>query len=135
MISACGVICSECPAYQGAAKGPAHQTRTVEAWRRIYALNERTENISCGGCLGPDDQLFHSSRGCKARRCCRGHGFSTCAECPEPSCEDLEHAQSVWDDVPRIAATLTRDDFVTYALPYCGHRARLAAIRGPLSAR
>jgi hypothetical protein len=35
MMSACGVMCSECPACLAATKGVAHQQRTVEAWHRI----------------------------------------------------------------------------------------------------
>ena len=40
MISACGVLCTDCPAYLGASKGFAHQLCTVEAWQRIYGLEE-----------------------------------------------------------------------------------------------
>lgn len=129
MMSACGVLCSECPAYLAKRKGIEHQRRTVEAWRRIYGLNETVEHISCGGCLGSDDDLFHASRNCKARRCCRAKGLSTCAECPSTACADLEHAQSVWDEVPSLAAKLPTADFVAYAQAYCGHRQRLAAAR------
>jgi hypothetical protein len=135
MMSACGVLCSDCPAYLGDAKGVAHQERTVTAWRRIYGLNERTENISCGGCCGPDDQLFHTSRTCKARRCCRSKGFITCTECPVERCPDLEKAQSVWDEVPDLVRTLSREDFVNYAQPYCDHRRRLAEARRALAQR
>ena len=129
MMSACGVLCSECPAYLGSARGVAHQRRTAEAWHRIYGLSEKPEDISCAGCSGPDDQLFHTSRRCKARRCCRLKGFTTCAECPKETCEDLERAQAVWDEVPRLESSLSREDFHTYASPYCGQRARLAAAR------
>jgi hypothetical protein len=125
MMSACGVLCSDCPAYHGQAKGIAHQKKTVEAWRRIYGLNEGFQNISCGGCLGADDQLFHTSRDCKARRCCLAKGFSRCAECDVESCFYLEKAQSVWDEVPELAKALSREDFVLYAQPYCNHRRRL----------
>jgi hypothetical protein len=131
-VSACGVLCSDCPAYLGAAKGTAHQERTVAAWRRIYGLQESIKNISCGGCLGPDDQLFHTSLACKARRCCQSKGFATCAECPVEFCTDLEEAQSVWDGVPDLAKNLSREDFVTYAKAYCGHRHRLAEARRKL---
>ncbi len=130
MISVCGVICSECPAFQGAAKGRAHQRRTAAAWQRIYGLREPPENISCGGCLGPDDELFHTSRRCGARRCCLGKGYATCADCPRKTCPDLERAQAVWDGVPEIAAALSRTDYARYAKAYCGHRERLAALRG-----
>lgn len=132
MISACGVLCSDCPAYLGGAKGVAHQRNTLAAWRRIYGLNETVENITCGGCLGPDDQLFHTSRTCAARRCCRSKGFGTCAECSVKGCPDLEKAQSLWDEVPELAKVLSREDFVTFAQPYCDHRRRLAEVRRTL---
>jgi hypothetical protein len=129
MISACGVICSDCPAYLAAAKGIDHQRRIAAAWKRIYGLSETAGDISCGGCLGPDDQLFHTCRACKARRCCRAKGFNTCAECSFERCPALETAQSVWDEVPDLAATLSPGDFTAYAQPYCNHRRRLAELR------
>ena len=137
MMSACGVLCSDCPAYLGDKKGAAHRQRTAAAWKEIYQLDESPANITCGGCLGPDDRLFHTSRTCKARLCCRSRGFSTCAECPEEQCPDLEKAQSVWDGVPDLAWPLSHEDFVTYAQPYCNHRRRLAEarLRVPVTSR
>ncbi len=129
MMSACGVLCSDCPAYLAEARGAAHQKKTAAAWRRIYGLEEPAEHITCGGCLGPDERIFHTSRNCKARRCCLSRGFQSCAECRVESCPDLEKAQSVWDEVPDLAASLSHADFVTYAQPYCGHRQRLTAMR------
>jgi hypothetical protein len=130
MMSACGVLCSDCAAYLAKAKGLEYQQQVAGAWRRIYGLNEAASNISCGGCVGPDEDIFHTSVRCAARRCCRGKGLNSCSECPEERCEDLEHAQSVWDGVPGIASSLSSAEFETYARPYCGHRERLAAARG-----
>lgn len=129
MISACGVRCSDCPAYHGEAKGVAFQKRTAAAWKRIYGLDEAPQNISCAGCPGPDGEVFHTSRLCQARLCCRSNSFKNCAQCSVISCPDLERAQSVWDGVPDLAKTLSHRDFVVYAQPYCGHRRRLAAAR------
>jgi hypothetical protein len=129
MVSACGVLCSACPAYLAASKGIAYQRRVADAWRRIYHLNEKPANISCGGCLGPDDQVFHTCRRCQARRCFRSKGLEGCAECARTRCTDLARAQALWDGVPDLAATLSRADFAAYARPYCGHRRRLAAAR------
>jgi hypothetical protein len=129
MMSACGVLCSECPAYQGLAKGITYQKQTRDAWQRIYGLNETIEHISCCGCLGPDDEVFHTCRNCKARRCCQSKGFGNCAECPIESCVDLEKAQSVWDEVPNLINKLSAIDFDTYARSYCGHRERLSGVR------
>ena len=129
IMSACGVLCSDCPAYLGSAKGLAHQKRTAEAWRRIYGRPEAPREITCGGCLSPDDRVFYTCRACKARRCCRESGYSSCAECSVTTCPDLEKAQSVWDGVPEIGKTLSPRDFILYAEPYCNHRRRLEGAR------
>jgi hypothetical protein len=135
MMSACGVLCSECPAYHALAKGISHQKRTVEAWHRIYGLNETVEHISCCGCLGPDEEVFYTGRKCKARCCCRSKGFGSCAECPVESCVFLKKAQSVWDKVPNLINKLSPTDFDTYVRPYCDHRERLASARASFQNR
>jgi hypothetical protein len=129
MMSACGVICSKCPAYQAKSRGPVWQQQVADAWHEIYGLNETAADISCGGCLSPDDQVFHSCSRCRARCCCRSKGLNSCAECPTTDCEDLEKAQSNWDGVPLIGASLSPAEFDLYARAYCGHRERLVAIR------
>jgi hypothetical protein len=129
VMSACGVLCSGCGAYHAAAKGQDYQQQVADAWRRIYDRGEETANISCSGCLGSDEDVFHTSIRCTARRCCLNKGFRSCAQCPKDSCVDLERAQSVWDGVPQIGSSLSPEDFERYALPYCGHRERLAAVR------
>ncbi len=129
MISACGVICSDCPAYQGSTKGTAHQDRVVEAWHRIYKLNMTPDRITCGGCLGSDKDLFYTMGDCQARRCCLSKGFKSCAECPDQACADLEKAQSTWDEVPQLIDKLSAQEFETNARPYCDHRLRLRAMR------
>ena len=128
-MSACGVLCSRCPAYQGDTKGAAHRQCTAAAWKRIYGLDEPAENIVCGGCLAPDELVFRTCRNCKARLCCRSRGFGSCAECPVERCPDLEAAQSLWDGLPELAKALSSEDFEVYVQPYCEHRQRLAEAR------
>lgn len=132
MISACGVLCSDCAAYHGREKGEAYQREAAAAWQRIWGRQERPEQMACGGCLSPDAEVFCTSIGCQARRCCLARGLSSCAECPVEGCADLERAQAVWDGVPAVAATLSPEDCALYATPYCGHRERLAAQRARL---
>lgn len=45
LMSACGVLCSACPACRAAERGAAHQARTATAWRRIYGLREAPESM------------------------------------------------------------------------------------------
>ncbi len=129
MKSACGVLCSQCPAYLATARGPEYQQQTAAAWERIYRLSVTAEQLACGGCLAPDEEVFHTSRGCEARLCCRERGLGSCAECDEDDCAKLAKAQAAWDGVPGLAERLSTDDFATYCRPYCGHRERLAAAR------
>ncbi len=129
VMSACGVLCSECAAYDGRARGTEYQAEGAAAWLRIYALKQEPASMACGGCLSSDEDVFHSSRTCRARRCCKAKGLTSCAECDVEPCEALERAQSNWDAVPALEGKLSRADFVKYAQPYCGHRVRLAAAR------
>lgn len=129
MMSVCGVMCSDCPAFHAAEKGETYQQQVVEAWHRIYKLNESPEHINCSGCLGMDEELFYTSRTCQARRCCLSKGYRSCAECVVENCPDLEKAQAVWDEVPLLIDILSPLDYEIYARPYCGHRKRLAEMR------
>jgi hypothetical protein len=129
MMSACGVLCSSCPAFHAATHGRAFQERVADGWRRIYGLTMPPEDISCGGCLGPDHELIRPSKRCAARTCCLAKGLAGCVDCPQQACNDLERAQSLWDEVPKLRSRLSQADFLTYAEPYCGHRRRLADAR------
>ncbi len=132
LISACGVICSECAAFHGASRGIAYQSEAAATWGRIYGFQTEPEKMTCAGCLSSDNEVFHTSVTCAARRCCRSKGFSSCAECAEQSCELLAKAQSNWDAVPAIGATLSAPDFALYAQPYCGCRERIEEARRTL---
>ena len=129
VMSACGVLCSGCAAFHGKAKGIAHQRRTATAWKRIYKMKAKAENLSCGGCQGLEDELLGYCKTCKAQQCCREKGFRSCSECAVEGCTLLEKAQAVWDGVPKLAQRLSRADFIKYAEPYCGHRERLERAR------
>jgi hypothetical protein len=135
VMSACGVICSDCPAYVAASRGLDYQKEAAEAWSRIYGFQTQPEKMSCGGCLSSDDQVFHTSVRCTARRCCLSKSLNSCAECPEESCELLARAQSNWDTVPEIGAKLSASDFEKYAQPYCGYRERFKAARRAFRSR
>lgn len=130
MMAACGVLCSGCPAFRDKDNG-IDQQETVAAWRRIYGLREKAEDISCGGCLGPDVQLFHPCKKCKARQCFRRKGLRSCAECTVKSCALLEKAQAQWDGIAKLVDVVPRADFAKYVKPYGNHRERLERARRP----
>ncbi len=129
VMSACGVLCSGCPAFHGKDKGVEQQKIAAEAWKRIFKLRVEPQSLTCGGCQGPKGDLYPSCKRCKAQQCCRKKGLRSCAECSVEPCALLEHAQALWDGVPKLERTLSRDDFITYVKPYCGHRERLQRAR------
>jgi hypothetical protein len=125
-MSACGVICSECPAcLAGQSNNPAERERVATAWHEIYGLNFGPEVLSCGGCLGSDEAVFVTSRKCSARCCCRSRGLASCAACAARPCADLERAQSIWDGLEERATTLPESVFKEFVLPYCHARQRV----------
>lgn len=128
MMAACGVLCSGCPAFRDKDDG-VDQQETVAAWRRASGLKRKAGNISCGGCLGPNDHVFETCRKCKARQCCRKKGLRSCAECTVQSCALLEKAQSQWDGIPKLVQVVSRADFAKYVKAYCNHRERLERAR------
>jgi hypothetical protein len=75
-IACCGIDCGLCPRYY-------------------------TEGSSrCPGCLG--DSFYEKHPSCSILTCCvKKHGFETCAECPQFSCEKIKE----WDRA---------DSFVTH---------------------
>ncbi len=77
LMSACGVLCSDCATFNGAGRGPAYQKEASEAWRRIYGFQTPPEKMCCAGCLSADDDVFHTSVTCAARRCCRDKGLNS----------------------------------------------------------
>ena len=125
-LSACGVICSDCPAFRARqSNDPAMRERVAAAWHELYGLNFGPEVISCGGCLGSDEELFHTSRKCAARRCCYSRGLTNCGECRDRPCADLERAQSAWDGLEERAPLLAEPVFREFVLPYCHARRRV----------
>jgi hypothetical protein len=128
VMSACGVLCSGCPAFWDK-EDRIDRQGTVPSRRSVHRPKENTEHTSCGGCLGPDDQVFHTCTGCEARQCCRDKALRSCAECFVKSCVLLEKAQAQWDRVPELVQVVSRADFAKYAKPYCNPRERLERAR------
>ena len=130
-LSACGVICSQCPAFvAGQSADPAARTRVAAAWHEIYGLSFGPEVITCGGCLGPDEEVFITSRKCAARSCCRARGLANCAACADRPCAKLEQAQTNWDGLEERAPTLPAPVFRAFVQPYCHARQRVPPTAG-----
>ena len=107
MIAACGLICTECPAYI-AHKNNDQQLRvkTAEEWSKMFKAKLKPEIINCVGCLETEGTLFHHCMECKIRACCREKEILNCAYCDDYGCEHITEffgfvpeAKKVLDDI------------------------------------
>jgi hypothetical protein len=92
IIACCGLICTDCEAYQATQAGDEAWLEQVAAkWREEYQNPSFTAaNVACDGCLATDGQLCSHCLVCSTRRCCQEHGVANCGVCAEyETCEDI----------------------------------------------
>jgi hypothetical protein len=104
IIAACGLVCSECPAYIATQKNDdALRAETAAKWSKMFHAEIKAADIQCDGCPSDSGQLFSHCAVCEIRKCAREKKLATCARCPEYSCPKLE---SFLAQVPEARAVL-----------------------------
>ncbi len=90
MIAYCGLVCTDCPAYQATKADDAEALERVAAqWREEYSAPDTTaESVVCDGCLGDGRKASHPAT-CEIRACGVEHGVANCAHCADYACEKL----------------------------------------------
>ena len=91
MIAMCGLVCTDCPAYQATqADDQAAREQVAAQWREMFqAPNITAEAINCDGCLSTTGRLFAHCLECEIRASGLKHGVANCAHCPDYACEKL----------------------------------------------
>ncbi len=91
MISNCGLICTECPAYIAFRTDDNElRKKTARLWSRMYKADIKPENIDCAGCQTDDGILFHHCTVCEIRACCREKSVLNCTHCEEYKCKRIK---------------------------------------------
>jgi hypothetical protein len=89
MISMCGLVCSECPAYLATQAGDEDRVREIAAqWSKEFGSDVRPEHVWCDGCLAEGRKCGHCAQ-CEIRACGTKRGVSTCAACADYGCKIL----------------------------------------------
>lgn len=90
MISYCGLVCSECPAYV-AKKDNDDERRimTAKAWS-CDAFIVNPEDISCDGCLSVDGEMFKYCGECNIRECGTSKKVENCGACSDYGCDIIK---------------------------------------------
>jgi hypothetical protein len=91
MIAKCGIVCTECPAYIATKKNDdALRAETARKWSEMFKADIKAGDINCVGCQSEAGPLFSYCGTCEIRKCVRAKTASTCAACPEYSCQKLD---------------------------------------------
>jgi len=91
LIAACGLTCSECPAYIATLKNDdALRAETAKKWSEMFKADIKAEDINCDGCTSNSPRLFNYCGVCVIRKCAGEKKVANCAYCPEYSCQKLD---------------------------------------------
>lgn len=90
MVSICGLLCNECPAFIATRNNSNEErAKVAELWSQQYNKNIKPEDINCEGCIPDGRRLFSHSKVCKIRKCGKERAVKNCAYCHEYACEKL----------------------------------------------
>ena len=91
ILAACGLVCSDCDAYQATQAGDAAAiARIAGEWSNQFGAGIPPEAVWCDGCMtGGEHSCGHVSE-CEIRACVVEHGIDNCAPCADFGCQKLE---------------------------------------------
>ncbi len=104
LIASCGLDCARCDAYLATqANDEAWKQRVVDQWKNEYHIEVDSVGVSCNGCVAASGPWCVHCAECPIRNCGQSRGLSTCADCPDYACEEL---QKFFTQVPAARANL-----------------------------
>ncbi len=109
LIAVCGIICSECDAYQATqAQDQAALERVAAAWREQFSPDITVDAVICDGCLASDGRRCSYCSECSIRACALDRGLSSCAYCADYACDILQeffgHASELRETLDALRA-------------------------------
>jgi hypothetical protein len=92
IISACGLVCTKCDAYQATKANDQERLEGIaKDWSAQYGITGLTiEQVRCNGCMTEGEpKCDHCGQHCGIRKCAVSKGVSTCGQCVDFPCEEL----------------------------------------------
>jgi hypothetical protein len=89
MISYCGIVCTDCPAYRLTQAGDTEGLAALAGRLTELGRPHRPEDMPCDGCLVRGGRLVPYCRECAARLCGMERGLPNCAHCEDFGCARL----------------------------------------------
>ena len=90
LMSMCGLVCSECPAYVAKVRNDDNLRREAAAtWSEMYSAEIKPEQMNCDGCVARGGVHFSHCHECEVRACGLDKFVDNCAGCDEYPCGKL----------------------------------------------
>jgi hypothetical protein len=91
MISYCGLLCNECPAFIATQNDDDGLRQKVAGkWSKQFGFNVQAKDVNCDGCQSGSERLFSHCQVCAIRKCGMSKQVENCAHCDEYGCDTLE---------------------------------------------
>jgi len=105
MIAFCGLVCTDCAAYQATqADDDAARERVAALWRKEYGAPFKAADINCDGCVSNSTRLVGHCSECDIRACGLARSVANCAHCADyETCAKLAR---FFGSVPEAKAVL-----------------------------
>ncbi|MGQ9705747.1 MAG: DUF3795 domain-containing protein [bacterium] len=104
IVSYCGIMCSQCPAYIATQKNDDNMRQEMaEKWSKMYDAEIKPEYVNCDGCSSESDLRIDYTNECAIRLCGIEKGVSNCACCDDYACDKLK---PIFDSYPTSKSTL-----------------------------
>ena len=92
IIGACGINCTQCKAHKATRENDeATIGRLAKEWSKQHGAEFQPKDVWCTGCMTSGERKCSwCAGGCNIRACVRSKGLSTCADCGEYACDNLQ---------------------------------------------
>jgi len=89
MIAYCGLICTDCPAYEATQNNDLKKAQeTAELWSKHYGADIRVEHVWCDGCLVEGKKCSYCAK-CAVRACAGERDVIHCGVCADYECDKI----------------------------------------------
>jgi hypothetical protein len=90
MLSICGLVCTDCPAYKATQTDDRELARkTATEWAQAYGIQVTPDDVWCDGCLVAGRKCAHCAK-CEIRACGMERTLAHCGHCTDYPCKTLE---------------------------------------------
>ena len=91
MISYCGLLCNECPAFLATQNNDdLLREKVAKKWSKMFGFDLKAEDVNCDGCQSASNRLIGHCQTCAIRKCGMEKQVENCAHCDDYGCHTLE---------------------------------------------